>query len=97
MLDQFSDLWGEESLQAVDALGFLLGGRQLSCHLVEAHCQSLQLVAAGDCDAMVELSGAEPLRSILQLPDRARHPVRQPIGERKSDKRTDRNEDQGTP
>src|SRR5262245_50446356 len=97
VLDQLGDLGCEKSLEAVDTLGFLTGGRELVCHLVEARCQLLQFVAARDRDAIVELSGADPPGSILQLPDWTRHSIRQPICEQKSDKRADPNESKRPP
>ena len=74
----------------IDALRFLLRGRELHRHLVEANCQLLQLVAAGDHDAVSRIAHA-PTRStpVLQLPDRPRHAVRPPIGERKRDQHAD--------
>ena len=42
----------------------------LPCHVIEAVGQDLDLIACADRDAMVELAGAEPLRSQLQLADR---------------------------
>src|SRR5260370_419716 len=60
VFNQFSHLRRKESLQAIDALGFLFGDCQLCRHLVEAVCQLLQLVAARDRDAMIELPGADP-------------------------------------
>src|SRR5262249_3675578 len=97
LLHQFRHLWRKESLQAVDALRFFLGDRQFFRHLIEAICQLLQFVPARDRDAMVELSGAYPLNSLLELANRTRHPVRKPVGERDSEKCADKDENQRTP
>jgi hypothetical protein len=97
VFNQFSHLRRKETFQAIDAFGFLPGDRQFLRHLVEAIRQLLQFVAARDRDAMIELTGADPFNSVLQLPDRSRHAVREPIRQGKSQKCADRDEGQGTP
>src|SRR6516164_1184551 len=66
LLNDFRHLWRQESLQALDAFGFLLGNGQFARHLVEAIRQLLELVAARDRDAMVEMAGADSLSPVLE-------------------------------
>jgi hypothetical protein len=71
--DQFGDLRCKKPLQPCNPFRALLRNREPGCHLVETSGQIFDLVAGRDLDLMLEVPGADLLRSLPQEPDRSRH------------------------